>query len=292
MLYLPDTLPVATEIDCSTFPLADWRNVGAECRVLMLNLMPEKEVTEHDLASVIGETGLDVQLIPVRLRGHVFRTTPEAHMQACYLCIEDLLAEDNDESAPLFSHLIITGAPLEHLPFEEVRYWPQLCRLMDVARAHFRRTLLICWGAQAGLYHYYGVPKYPLPSKRFGIFEQRVIRQDHQLMDGLSPSFPMPHSRHTEVRAADIVRLAGDSLCLLCEGDESGVGVVCTPDGSLTFVTGHLEYPLDTLQREYERDVRRGKPIQPPLHYYDASGRPGFSWRRAAITFYANWLRR
>lgn len=260
-------------------------------RVLLLNLMPEKEVTERDIASVIGATGLDVQLIPVRLRGHAFRTTPEEYMQARYLYVEDLLEKDAEVQGGLFTHLIITGAPLEHLPFEEVRYWPQLCSLMDVARDHFHRTLLICWGAQAGLYHYYGVSKYPLPAKRFGIFRQRVTAFGNGLMDGLVPSFPMPHSRHTEVRASDIEKQAGAELQMVCESDESGVGVVCTPDLSLTFVTGHLEYPIDTLQREYERDLRRGKPISPPLHYCDENGHPSFSWRRAAVTFYANWLR-
>lgn len=283
MLYLPQSLPSLSMLSAQAYRLDRWQEVEHVERVLLLNLMPQKEVTEWDIVRMLQAAGMDLQLLPVKISGLTYKTTPMAHMEANYLdfeCVEPYH----------FDRMIITGAPLEQMPFEEVRYWPSLCQIMRWADSHVRRTLYICWGAQAGLYCHYGVGKYGLDAKCFGIFGQDVLVPQSPLMRGLSPRFLMPNSRHTEVRAADIKTCRTADLQILAASGESGVGIVATKDLLRTFIVGHLEYEPYTLDKEYRRDLAKGLPIQPPLHYYDAEGEVVYSWKRDAETFYRNWL--
>lgn len=284
MLYLPENIPASKALGTQTFILSRWHEVEGVCRVLLLNLMPEKAVTELDIARTLQATQRSVQIIPVKLKGQTFKTTPKAHIDAFYLDIEELMGQT-------FDRMIITGAPLEQMPFEEVRYWDALCSVMDWAHRNVERTLYVCWGAQAGLYHFYQIDKHGLSAKMFGIFPQRVVRTDSPLMKNLAPEFPMPNSRHTEVPLADMESaLNGGGLELLAESDESGVGILASSDLRRTFIVGHLEYEPYTLDREYHRDLNKHLPIQAPVHYYDAEGEVVYSWKEAAVTFYDNWL--
>lgn len=295
MLYLPHNLSAAATLqsegcDVGVYDIADsaaWSPPPRSVRrVLFLNLMPKKAETELDIARMLAERDVDVALLPMKIAGQTYKTTPMEHMTAYYRDFEDFASGHYDG-------LIITGAPVEHLPFEEVRYWEPLCNIMDWAATHVHSTLCICWGAQAALYHLYGVPKYPLSAKMFGIFEQQVLSPANAvppLMEGLSPTFKMPNSRHTEVRRADI-EAAGVEL--LAASRESGVGVMQSRDGRYVFIVGHLEYHAATLDSEYRRDLGKGLPIAPPRHYY-LNDRPDngidFSWLTAARRFYGNWL--
>lgn len=258
-------------------------------KVLFLNLMPQKAVTELDIARMMAATGEDVVLIPMKIARQTYKTTPMEHMEQFYVDFESLKPQPYDG-------LIITGAPVEHLSFEQVRYWPQLCRIIDWARAGgAQSTLYICWGAQAGLYYNYGIPKHPLPAKRFGIYPHNVpddlpSQSLCTLLSGLAPTFPMPHSRHTEVRAEDFPH---HSLHILATSEESGVGLAATEDGREVYITGHLEYEPHTLENEYHRDVAKGLPILPPEHYYHHDTPTAgicFSWEEAARVFYRNWV--
>lgn len=302
MLYLPKDIPcastlmaegaVVSEYDkaclqaaadaCAAFP-------HAAKKILFLNIMPQKAVTELDIARMMAASGRDVVLIPMKIAGQTYKTTPMEHMQRFYLDFETL-------EHLTFDGLIITGAPVEHLPFEQVRYWQQLCSIIDWAKAgSVRSTLYICWGAQAGLYYNYGVPKHALPAKRFGIYRHNVpahlpSQPLRGLLADLHPAFPMPHSRHTEVRAEDF---PSHSLHILAESEESGVGLAATEDGREVYITGHLEYEPRTLDNEYRRDLAKSLPIHRPEYYYHADDPDAgicFSWEEAAKTFYRNWV--
>ena len=252
--------------------------------MLLLNLMPQKLVTELDIARTLAETGQAVRLTLVRLPGQTFKTTPMEHILQFYRELTpEMLAEADG--------LIVTGAPLENIAFEEVRYWQLLEQVMDEAARRRLPVLYICWAAQAALYHFYKIPKHPLPRKMFGIFEQKVLLPESAAMKGLAPAFPMPNSRHTEVRRNDFP--ADSELQILCESEESGIGVAFSEKNNATFIVGHLEYEPFTLHNEYRRDLAKGLPIQPPLHYYigaPEAGRPDYTWHAAAVRFYANWL--
>lgn len=245
--------------------------------------MPEKAKTEADIVRTLVATGETCQLIPIKIKGQVYKTTPKEHMDSFYLDFEDI-------EWGCFERLIITGAPLEQMPFEEVRYWHQLQNIMHWADEHVRSTLYICWGAQAGLYEHYGVKKYPLPEKMFGVFSQKVLNADNPLMHELTPAFLMPNSRHTEVRLADVLPMAGKGLITLAVSEESGVGIMATTDCKRVFVVGHLEYNAHTLDDEYRRDLSKQLPIKRPLHYYDEDGEICYSWQNDAVTFYRNWV--
>ncbi len=283
-LLLPSEMPCAKELGAQTYSLQQWREVEAEKRVLFLNLMPQKEVTELDIARTLAAAGTgSIQLLPMKIAGQTYKNTSAQHMDACYL--------DFEEYAPYsFSHFIVTGAPLEQIPFEDVRYWPQLQRIMHWADTHAAHTLYICWGAQAGLYEFYGIQKHALPNKMFGIFSQDVLIPSSPLMKGLSPAFAMPNSRHTEVTADEIALNASEGLQLLAQSKESGVGVAATADCKRTFVVGHLEYEPYTLDNEYHRDLSKNLPIEPPVNYYAPDGSVRYSWEQSARQFYANWL--
>ena len=290
MLFLPQHLPAADLLRAEGYAVSEYplgavpaSSGTAGRRILFLNLMPQKAVTELDIARTLAATGQDVTLLPMKIAGQTYKTTPQAHMDAFYRDFEAFAAEH-------FDGLIVTGAPVEHLAFEEVRYWPQLCHIMDWARQHVRTTLYICWGAQAALYHIYGIPKYSLPEKRFGIFFQNVLDSQLPLLRGLAPAFLMPNSRHTEVRRADF---QGSGARIVAESAESGVGVAVGGDGREVFVVGHLEYEPLTLDKEYRRDLAKGLPIHLPEHYYandDPAAGVAHTWKSAAIRFYGNWL--
>ncbi len=288
MLYLPQGIPAAKalqseDIAVSEYPLGE-KVAGVPCRVLVLNLMPQKAVTELDLARMMGKSGADVQVVFLKIKGQTYKNTSAEHMNAFYVDFDDV------EHAS-WDGLVVTGAPVEQIPFEEVRYWPQLCRIMDWAYASVKSTLYICWGAQAGLYHFYGVEKHGLPEKRFGIFSQRVTQTGHPILKGMEPEFVMPNSRHTEVWESEIAEKAGPKGAhVVAESTESGVGIVCTDDSRLIFIVGHLEYEPFTLDNEYKRDLSRNLPIHAPEHYYAPDGKVLYSWKSDAERFYANYL--
>lgn len=283
-IFLPQGMSCSEVLQTSTYSLHDWQGVGGCLRVLFLNLMPVKVDTELDIARTLSfSTKRKVQILPMKIKGQTYKTTPMEHMEQLYL--------DFEEFAPYrFDRLIITGAPLEQMPFEEVRYWPQLQQIMHWADDHVERTLYICWAAQAGLYEHYGINKYALKNKMFGIFDQRVLCSGSFLMRGLAPSFKMPNSRHTEVRLVDVERASGKGLQLIAASNESGVGVMTSQDCRRTFIVGHLEYAADTLDKEYKRDLSKNLPIKAPLHYYNEEKQIAFSWQGDATKFYRNWL--
>ncbi|MCX7039310.1 MAG: homoserine O-succinyltransferase, partial [Spirochaetes bacterium] len=218
-------------------------------RIAVLNLMPTKIVTETQLLRLLGNSPLQVDITFIRMDTHESKNTPPEHLDAFYESFDEVLHER-------FDGLVITGAPVETLPFEEVDYWPELVRLMDWSATSVWSTLHICWGAQAALYHHFGVPKHPLPAKMFGLFPHRVLIPNEPLLRGFDEEFFAPHSRHTEVRRRDLEAVKG--LRLLSVSDEAGVYIAATEDGRMLFVTGHPEYDRLTLKAEYDRDVGRG----------------------------------
>ncbi len=253
-------------------------------RIAVLNLMPTKIVTETQLLRLLGNTPLQLDITFIRMSSHESKNTPSEHLDAFYEPLETVLGER-------FDGLIITGAPVETLEFQDVDYWPELVRLMDWSRTHVWSTLHICWGAQAGLFHHFGVPKYPVPAKVFGMFRHRTLEPLEPLLRGFDEDFYAPHSRHTEVRREDILKVP--ALKLLSESDEAGVYMVATEDRRMVFVTGHPEYDRLTLKAEYDRDVSRGLTIEVPRHYFphnDPAFAPLVTWRAHAHLLYTNWL--
>ena len=253
-------------------------------RIAVLNLMPTKIVTETQLLRLLGNSPLQVEITFIRMDTHESKNTSPEHLDAFYESLDEVLHER-------FDGLVITGAPVETLPFEEVDYWPELVRLMDWSATKVWCTLHICWGAQAALYHRFAVPKYPLPAKMFGLFRHRVLVQNEPLLRGFDEEFFAPHSRHTEVRRRDIEAVKG--LKLLAVSDEAGVYMAATEDGRMVFVTGHPEYDRLTLKTEYDRDVARGLPVEVPRNYFpgdDPRREPLVTWRSHAHLLYANWL--
>ena len=253
-------------------------------RIVVLNLMPIKITTETDLIRVLSNTPLQLELSFMKIKSHTSKNTPVEHMRAFYHDFEVLRHQK-------FDGMIITGAPVEHLDFEEVNYWDEMQDIFSWARTHVTSTLYICWAAQAGLYYHYGIPKYPLPEKKFGIFAQRISDPLLPIFRGFDDVFQMPHSRHTEIRRADIEALP--ELHIIAESEESGVSIVMAREGREFFITGHLEYSPLTLDTEYRRDLAKGLPIQMPQHYYrndDPSQGPLVTWRAHANLLFTNWL--
>jgi homoserine O-succinyltransferase len=253
-------------------------------RIAVLNLMPTKIVTETQLLRLLGNSPLQVDITFIRMGMHESKNTPSEHLDAFYESLDEVLHER-------FDGLVITGAPVETLPFDQVDYWPELVRLMDWSAANVWSTLYICWGAQAALYHHYGVPKYPVPAKIFGLYPHRVLDPHEPLMRGFDEVFLAPHSRHTEVRRVDVARVPG--VKLLAVSEEAGVYMAASEDGRRVFVTGHPEYDRLTLKAEYDRDVAKGMRIAVPRNYYpddDPSRDPLVTWRSHAHLLYANWL--
>lgn len=287
-VIIPDTLPAKETLNNENiFVMGENRAIHQDIRPLkiaILNLMPTKIATETQLLRLLGNSPLQVEITLLRTATHESKNTPGEHLLAFYQTIDDVADQR-------FDGLIITGAPVENLPFEAVDYWQELTAIMEWRKHHAFATFYICWGAQAGLYHHFGVPKYPLPEKMFGVFPHRVNHPTLPLFRGFDDVFYAPHSRHTEVRRADIEQVP--ELEILSESDEAGVYIVATRDGRQVFVTGHSEYDPLTLKGEYDRDVRQGLPIQIPRNYYpddDPARTPQVRWRGHSNLLYVNWL--
>lgn len=252
-------------------------------RILILNLMPTKITTETQLARLLGNTPLqiEVELLAV---GRIPKHTAKEHMIAFYKSFDDVKDD-------YFDGMVITGAPVETLPFEEVEYWPELCKIMEWSTSHVYSTFHICWGAQAALYYHYGIPKEQLPEKLFGVFHHKVTHKGSILFRGFDDVFMVPHSRHTTVKRENILK--AHSLKILAESEEAGVYAISTDEGRRIFITGHSEYDTDTLAQEYWRDKDAGLPIKVPENYFpddDDSKEPTCTWRSSANLLYSNWL--
>ncbi len=287
-LRLPDRLPAIDLLKHENiFVMDDTRAHSQDIRPLriaILNLMPLKVTTETDLVRLLSNTPLQLEISFMKLHSHTPKNTPIEHMMMFYKDFEIMRNEKYDG-------MIVTGAPVEMLDFEQVAYWDELKEIFTWSRTHVTSTLFICWAAQAGLYFYYGIPKYPLPKKMFGIFPQQKVHPLAPIFRGFDDIFYMPQSRHSEVRREDI--LACPDLELMAESDQSGVGIVMARGGREIFVTGHLEYAPDTLDREYRRDIGVRDDVQLPYNYYrnnDPGQPPLVTWRSYANLFYNNWI--
>jgi homoserine O-succinyltransferase len=285
---IPDKLPAIELLKHENIFVMDATRASSQdirpLKLVILNLMPVKITTETDLIRLLSNTPLQLEIDFMQISGHTSKNTPIEHMKAFYKHFDEIKNEKYDG-------MIITGAPVEQLEFEEVTYWNEITGIFDWARTHVTSTLYICWAAQAGLYHFFDIPKYPLEEKMFGIFEHSVNDPLNPIFRGFDDSFFVPHSRHTEIRKDDIMRCAG--LSLLSESKEAGVYMVMARNGREFFITGHAEYAPDTLDQEYKRDLAKGLLIDMPCHYYpgnDASQPPLVKWRGHANLLFANWL--
>lgn len=253
-------------------------------QVCILNLMPVKQETELQLLRALSNTPLQVDVTFLNLTSHVSLNTPASHLNKFYTTFDEI-------SDKKFDGLIITGAPVEDITFEEVDYWEEVCMIMDWAESNVTSTLHICWAAQAGFYHYYGIQKRQLPEKLFGIYPHRVMNRKIPLVRGFDDIFMAPHSRHTETPSEDIHNCEG--LTVLAESEEAGVFLAIAEGGKKIFVNGHPEYDRYTLDKEYHRDLDKGLPIHIPYNYYpdnDPSQRPLLQWRSHSNNLYSNWL--
>ncbi len=287
-IKIPNLLPATQTLhEENIFVITENRAMTQDIRplrIVMLNLMPQKIVTETQIARLIGNTPLQVELELLQTATHKSKHTSPEHMLAFYKVFDDIKDQN-------FDGMIITGAPVEHMPFEEVEYWQELCEIMEWSKTHVTSTLHICWGAQAGLYYHYGIKKYGLDEKLFGVFEHTLDHKRSILFRGFDDTFLVPHSRHTTVRREDVESVEG--LKILASSEEAGVFVVSTDRGRQIFVTGHSEYDADTLKREYLRDKAAGLPIAIPKNYFpndDDTKEPLVRWRSCANLFYSNWL--
>lgn len=252
--------------------------------IAILNLMPLKQDTEVQLLRSLSNTPLQLDITFLTTGSYVGKNTATSHLEKFYLTFDDI-------KDAKFDGLIITGAPVEQMEFEEVDYWDELTKIMDWSKKNVTSTFHICWGAQAGLYYHYGIKKYPIAKKRFGVYEHTVMQRKEPLVRGFDDVFYAPHSRNTEVLREEI--LEHKELRILAESEEAGVFIVINEDGSQIFVMGHPEYDRVTLDKEYKRDVEKGIPMELPKNYYpleDAKNRPSLIWRAHANTLYSNWL--
>ncbi len=287
-IRIPDSLPAASILQQENiFVMTEHRAFHQDIRplkLLILNLMPTKIVTETQLLRKLSNSPLQVEVELLHTSSHVSQNTDADHLSSFY-------TEFSQIAGNKYDGMIITGAPVENLDFTGVDYWEELCRIMEWSKAHVHSTLHICWGAQAGLYYHFGIPKYSLPRKLFGVFPHTALKKQSPLFRGFDDVFFVPHSRYTENRAEDI--LARPGLELLAVSEQAGVFCVKSRDNRQFFITGHPEYDPDTLANEYFRDVGRGLPIQVPDSYFpdnDPARAPVVRWRSAAQLLYTNWL--
>lgn len=287
-LRLPDQLPAIELLKKENiFVMNETRahtQMVRPLQIVVLNLMPLKITTETDLVRLLSNTPLQIEINFMRLKSHTPKNTPVEHMQMFYKSFKEL-------SLQKWDGMIVTGAPIELLPFEDVEYWEEIKTIFNWARTHVTSTLYICWAAQAGLYHFYNIPKHILSEKKFGIFRQYPLIPDLPIFRGFDDSFMMPHSRHTEVRRSDIEK--EPALQVIAESAESGVSMIMARGGREFFITGHLEYAPDTLDKEYKRDFGKRQDVAKPLHYYrdeDPMKGPVVSWRSHANLFFCNWI--
>lgn len=287
-IRIPVTLPAAATLESENIFVMDEQRASHQdirpLKIVLLNLMPKKIETETQILRLLSNTPLQVDIELLQAATHVSKNTPEEHLITFYKTFSDI----KDQK---FDGMIITGAPIELMDYQDVDYWHELCEIMEWTKTNVFSTLHICWGAQAGLYYHYGVPKYALSQKMFGVFPHKVLQHNHQLVRGFDDVFYVPHSRHTEVRKEDILRCG--QLEILTESEISGVHIVASKDGRQFFVTGHSEYDLYTLANEYFRDVKRKMKIQLPYHYFpddNPEKLPNFIWKSHANLMFSNWL--
>ncbi|KAA6351087.1 Homoserine O-succinyltransferase [termite gut metagenome] len=287
-LNLPDKLPAIELLkEENIFVIDNSRATKQDIRplrIVVLNLMPVKVTTETDLVRLLSNTPLQIELSFMKIKSHTSKHTPIEHMTTFYTDFEKMRTEKYDG-------MIITGAPVEQMDFEEVSYWNEITEIFDWVRTHVTSTLYICWAAQAGLHYYYGVPKYPLEKKMFGVFEHYALKPLRPIFRGFDDVFYVPHSRHTEIRKEDILKVP--ELALLSMSEESGVYMVMARNGRDLFLTGHSEYSPLTLDMEYRRDIDKGFDIDIPKNYYtdnDPDKRPLVRWRGHANLLFSNWL--
>ena len=287
-IKIPNDLP-ATEVlhEENIFVITETRALTQDIRplkILLLNLMPTKIVTETQFSRLLGNTPLQVELEFLQTATHKSTHTDSQHLINFYQTFDEIKHKKYDG-------MIITGAPVEQMKFEEVNYWDELCEIMEWSKTHVTSTFHICWGAQAGLYYHYGIKKHPLPEKLFGIFEHQVDYKKSILFRGFDDKFMVPHSRHTTILKEEIEKVP--ELKILSSSEKAGVYVVSTEKGRQIFVTGHSEYDADTLNKEYIRDKNAGLPINVPENYFeddDDTKQPKVTWRSHANLLYSNWL--
>lgn len=287
-LNLPDKLPAIEILKRENIFVIDSSRASRQdirpLKIVILNLMPIKITTETDLVRLLSNTPLQLDIQFMKLKSHTPKNTPIEHMMMFYREFQEM----KDEK---FDGMIITGAPVETFDFEEVTYWDEVTAIFDWAKTHVTSTLYICWAAQAGLYYHYGVPKYSLPKKMFGVFPHSSLVPQLPIFRGFDDVFNIPHSRHTEIRKEDILK--NKALTVIAESEQSGVGIVMARNGREFFITGHIEYAPDTLDKEYKRDMGIRTDVDVPVNYYpndDYRLPPRVTWRAHANLFYNNWI--
>ncbi len=287
-IKIPNSLPATHVLESENiFVMTENRAMSQDIRplqILLLNLMPTKIVTETQLARVLGNTPLQVDLELLQTSSHESKNVSQEHMLAFYKTFDQVRERR-------FDGMVITGAPVEHLPFEEVDYWDELCEIMEWSKTHVHSTFHICWGAQAALYYHFGIHKVGLDRKLFGVFPHMVERKSSILFRGFDDVFMAPHSRHTTIVREEVEKVP--ELKILASSPDAGLYAMATDQGRQVFITGHAEYDADTLEKEYLRDKNAGLPIDMPKHYYpddDDSRRPQVTWRGHANLLYSNWL--
>ena len=287
-IKIPNDLPAAKTLASENiFVMTETRAMTQDIRplrILILNLMPKKIETETQLARLLGNTPLQVEPTLIRTATHQSKNVTEEHLLAFYKTFEDVRAEN-------FDGMIITGAPVELMAFEEVEYWQELCEIMEWSKTHVHSTMHICWASQAGLYYHFGIQKKLLPEKIFGVYPHRVEHKSSILFRGFDDEFMVPQSRHTTFLREDVEKVS--ELKILASSEKTGIYAVSTKNGRQIFITGHSEYDADTLHYEYERDLSQGKNIQLPENYFadnDPTKPPLVSWRAHANLLFSNWL--
>jgi homoserine O-succinyltransferase len=287
-LTLPDLLPAIELLKQENIFVMDTTRANTQdirpLRIAILNMMPIKITTETDFIRLLSNTPLQIQIEFMKIKSHTSKNTPVEHMMMFYRDFEEMKKEKYDG-------LIVTGAPLEQMDYEEVTYWGELQEVFNWAHSHVTSTVYICWAAQAALYHFYGVPKYPTSEKVFGIFKHKALVPHLPIFRGFDDEFFAPHSRHSEILRKDIEKI--DALTIISESEEAGVHIVTARNGREFFITGHSEYAPDTLDNEYRRDVAKGLPIKIPQNYYrddNPDNGPVVKWRGHANLLFGNWL--
>lgn len=287
-LNIPVTLPAVEALRTENIFVMDSERASTQeirpLKIVILNLMPIKITTETDLIRLLSNSPLQIEIDFLHMETHCSKNTPIEHLMSFYKTFDEIKKSNYDG-------MIITGAPVEQMPFEEVNYWSEITTIFDWARTHVTSTFFICWAAQAGLYYHYGINKYPLDAKMFGVFEHRLFDPQNPIFRGFDDIFYVPHSRHTEIRAEDIRK--NPDLTLLSESPESGVYMVMARNGREFYITGHSEYSPLTLDTEYKRDIAKGLPINMPQNYYrdnNPDNEPLVRWRSHANLLFTNWL--
>ena len=287
-IKIPNELPATkTLTEENIFVMTETRALTQDIRPLQIaivNLMPTKIDTETQLLRLLGNTSLQVETQLITMASHESKNISREHLQSFYKTFDDIRHQN-------FDGMIITGAPVEQLPFEEVEYWKELCEIMEWSKKHVHSTFHICWGAQAGLYYHFGIQKRPLEKKLFGVFPHHAEREHYILLRGFDDVFMVPHSRHTTIDRAEVER--HPELKIMASSEEAGIYAMATENGKQVFITGHSEYDPLTLEREYLRDKNAGLPIEVPKNYYpddDDTRAPLVTWRSHANLLYANWL--